>query len=772
MSNFKTIVFVIFLVFISNVNAEPSHSTYNGTDQYSFSDDSAFKTLEKTWAFEMKLSETAATNDRVISNGQLEFFLEEDGGEFRFGIFNGVSGNDKTDDTYPVDTWMRIVLVGGEASARLYVDGALAATHAQPAFEPSLGLAIGARNKNGDLVYFFGGSIRNLEIYSGATTTPADWIPRDLTSLEGATLVMQSINGSGLDSGLPFTSNAVVTAGINFTLYDGVTTMKLGESFSYDIIASDDLGSDLDFTLINNPDPDNASISETDEMIWTPILAGDYIFRIGATNAQGEESEMPFEVSVANDPPEFNNGPVTTATINLLYSYTPVASDSLGSDISFSFVGPTPTGMQLVDGVITWVPTIVGNPSIVVRATDSQDEFVDQSYTITVNLADSEDVTLDFNDVAWGSGLGEDLSVLDSEGVEVGFEPVELADVSFVDNSYGGTALHFGVASPINSPIVSSSDYKLSEHLMIETKVKLSDLPENEMFIPMEFSPVDLADLAHSFSFFVRKDSNEDLELVVKVDDLELPASTKLQGWKNKWLHLIVELKSDENGYHVNYFADYAALGSVVSNPVAAWAWTSLFPGSVELKTLQKTYLGETVDVDFVRINHLDQAYNNTTNEESYAGEIFVTENSSVSIVLDGSPVASGEDNFIIKRIINPPSDINSNGTLSEGSVVSYETAEQDSVFHGIFEINFGLVGEDFLGDVLVDIIIERNAIQKRIGTMLVGVEQMDAVSWHQFYWNSRSPLLSSPIDGYDNWSTDDSDVPFRENVKFKFILR
>ena len=47
------------------------------------------------------------------------------------------------------------------------------------------------------------------------------------------------------------------------------------------------------------------------------------------------------------------------------------------------------------------------------------------------------------------------------------------------------------------------------------------------------------------------------------------------------------------------------------------------------------------------------------------------------------------------------------------------------------------------------------------------------AIRWQSYYWNARSPFSGSDqIESYSNWSQTDADMPFDEDVQFKFLLR
>jgi RHS repeat-associated protein len=87
-------------------------------------------------------------------------------------------------------------------------------------------------------------------------------------------------------------------------------------------------------------------------------------------------------------PPVITSAPVLTAVPNALYSYGVLATDANAGDILTLTLPTGPAGMAIDSGtgLITWTPvhSQIGNHAVTVRATDSQDLFVEQSYTLSV----------------------------------------------------------------------------------------------------------------------------------------------------------------------------------------------------------------------------------------------------------------------------------------------------------------------------------------------------------------------------------------------------
>lgn len=135
----------------------------------------------------------------------------------------------------------------------------------------------------------------------------------------------------------------------------------------------------------------------------------------------------------------------------------------------------------------------------------------------------------------------------------------------------------------------------------------------------------------------------------------------------------------------------------------------------------------------------------------------YVTSGSSASILINAAE--------LFKRVTNPPSDINSNGIISNPIFDNHPTPE--SVFHGIFQIQFALEVTDFSGDLIIEIYIQKpeDANFKKIGETVASSKPTSGGWIQNFYWNSRESAF--------DWTEEDA-KPYRTTgqVKFKFVIR
>jgi len=97
-----------------------------------------------------------------------------------------------------------------------------------------------------------------------------------------------------------------------------------------------------------------------------------------------------FNAPPTNQSPTITSTPITTATVNVLYTYNVDATDPDGDTLTYSLT-TSPTGMTInsTTGLINWTPTSTGDYEVTVRVSDGS-LFANQNYTITVR---AEEVT-------------------------------------------------------------------------------------------------------------------------------------------------------------------------------------------------------------------------------------------------------------------------------------------------------------------------------------------------------------------------------------------
>jgi len=103
-----------------------------------------------------------------------------------------------------------------------------------------------------------------------------------------------------------------------------------------------------------------------------------------------------FSAPTTNQSPTITSTPITTATVDELYTYDVNATDPDGDPLTYSLT-TSPTGMAIdsTTGVINWTPTSgqIGYNDVTVKVSDG--ELLDtQSFVITVNSAPTPNLKL------------------------------------------------------------------------------------------------------------------------------------------------------------------------------------------------------------------------------------------------------------------------------------------------------------------------------------------------------------------------------------------
>jgi len=171
-----------------------------------------------------------------------------------------------------------------------------------------------------------------------------------------------------------------------------ITTATEDVLYAYDVNATDpDVGDVLTYSLTTSPAGMTIN-SATGLIQWTPTNAqvGNNAVVVQVQDQQGATDTQSFTITVANanDPPDITSTPVTTAVVDVLYTYDVNATDPDVGDVLTYSLTTSPAGMTInsATGLIQWTPTNaqVGNNAVVVQVQDQQGATDTQSFTITV----------------------------------------------------------------------------------------------------------------------------------------------------------------------------------------------------------------------------------------------------------------------------------------------------------------------------------------------------------------------------------------------------
>lgn len=144
--------------------------------------------------------------------------------------------------------------------------------------------------------------------------------------------------------------------------------------------------------------------------------------------------------TVTNVAPMFTSTPGTSANEGVPYSYDADATDvNLGDELTFSLeVAPAGAVIDASTGLVSWTPPSAGSDAFVVRVTDLDGLFVEQSFTVDVFVAGN--VPPSFTSTAPSPALAS---------VQVEF----LYDADATDPNTGQTLTYSIVSGPVNAMI-------------------------------------------------------------------------------------------------------------------------------------------------------------------------------------------------------------------------------------------------------------------------------------------------------------------------------
>lgn len=215
-----------------------------------------------------------------------------------------------------------------------------------------------------------------------------------------------------------------------------ITSMYVGQSYSFTPKATDADGNKLTFSIVNRPAW--ANFSSTTGQLWgTPFAEHAKLWSgitISVTDGTTKVSLPSFSLNVMPNPynksPTITGTPATTATVGVAYSFQPTATDPEGKPLTFSIrnkpswatfststgrLSGTPTAagttsyimIVVTDGVtsaslqptfnITATAPVVTNAAPTISGTPLQTAKVGTSYSFTPYASDANHDTLTFS---------------------------------------------------------------------------------------------------------------------------------------------------------------------------------------------------------------------------------------------------------------------------------------------------------------------------------------------------------------------------------------
>jgi len=155
-----------------------------------------------------------------------------------------------------------------------------------------------------------------------------------------------------------------------------MTSVKVGNTYSYTVEAQDPDGDTLTYQLAQAPAGMVIDASKGD-ITWDTTGAGlgSYAVSIRVEDPWGAWAAQSYTLTVTNDnaAPSITSTPVTEAVVNTLYQYDVEAVDPEGTELTYQLLA-WPGGMTInpATGLIEWTPAVsqVGNSTVKVAVTD------------------------------------------------------------------------------------------------------------------------------------------------------------------------------------------------------------------------------------------------------------------------------------------------------------------------------------------------------------------------------------------------------------------
>ncbi|MGI2155630.1 Ig-like domain-containing protein, partial [Shewanella oncorhynchi] len=181
-----------------------------------------------------------------------------------------------------------------------------------------------------------------------------------------------------------------------------VTAATQDAAYSYSLTATDsDTGDSLTLSAVTKPSWLSFNAA-TGLLSGTPsnVDVGSHAVILRVTDTDGLTAEQSFSITVTNvnDAPVISSPAITTATQDIAYSYTVIATDlDVGAVLTLSVVTkPSWLSFNSVTGLLSGTPSNadVGSHAVLLRVTDADGLTADQSFSITVtNSNDAPTIT-------------------------------------------------------------------------------------------------------------------------------------------------------------------------------------------------------------------------------------------------------------------------------------------------------------------------------------------------------------------------------------------
>jgi len=237
-----------------------------------------------------------------------------------------------------------------------------------------------------DLTYFLATSPPDMAINENTGTIT--WTP----TVAGSFDVTVEVSDGELNDIQNFTITVTEPEPPNqspFIISIPVTSVIIGETYIYNVEATDSDGDNLTYSLSTNPSTNMTIDFTTGTITWTPTALGSYNVTVEVSDVELNDIQT-FTITVSepepiNQSPIITSIPVTAVILGETYTCTIEATDPEGDILIYSLAA-CPVGMTIdsTTGTISWTPTALGNFGVTVKVSDEELNDI-RSFTITVS---------------------------------------------------------------------------------------------------------------------------------------------------------------------------------------------------------------------------------------------------------------------------------------------------------------------------------------------------------------------------------------------------
>lgn len=165
------------------------------------------------------------------------------------------------------------------------------------------------------------------------------------------------------------------------------TISNLGAAYSYQLIAKDEDGDALKFSLTEGPK--GSSVDANGLFSWAKPVLGEHQIKLRVNDGLAWVEQhytlhiVDADTPILNNPPSITSTPTTLGVVNEAYQYQMVATDPDGDHLTYTLVkGPKGASLD-ANGLFTWAKPSLGEHIVKLAVSDGKAQM-EQSFTLVI----------------------------------------------------------------------------------------------------------------------------------------------------------------------------------------------------------------------------------------------------------------------------------------------------------------------------------------------------------------------------------------------------